>query len=87
MFFKELINTADRFIRYAKIDTQSDPASMDYPSTKKQLDLLKLLCDELKEAGIDVEMDSYGYVYALLPSNSEKKTSNHLFLCTCGYCT
>lgn len=82
MFFKELINTADRFIRYAKIDTQSDPASMDYPSTKKQLDLLKLLCDELKEAGIDVEMDSYGYVYALLPSNSEKKLPT---ICFCAH--
>lgn len=82
MFFKELINTADRFIRYARIDTQSDPASMDYPSTKKQLDLLKLLCDELKEAGIDVEMDSYGYVYALLPSNSEKKLPT---ICFCAH--
>lgn len=82
MFFKELINTADRFIRYAKIDTQSDPASMDYPSTKKQLDLLKLLCDELKEAGIDVEMDSYGYVYALLPSNSDKKLPT---ICFCAH--
>ncbi len=82
MFFKELINTADRFIRYARIDTQSDPASMDYPSTKKQLDLLKLLCDELKEAGIDVEMDSYGYVYALLPSNSDKKLPT---ICFCAH--
>ncbi|HRG69703.1 MAG TPA: peptidase T [Saprospiraceae bacterium] len=82
MFFKELINTANRFIRYARIDTQSDPASMDYPSTKKQLDLLKLLCDELKEAGIDVEMDSYGYVYALLPSNSDKKLPT---ICFCAH--
>jgi tripeptide aminopeptidase len=60
----------DRFIRYAKIDTQSSEESQTYPSTKKQCDLLNLLVKELKEIGMkDVEIDQYGYVMATLPSN------------------
>ncbi|HXG00923.1 MAG TPA: peptidase T, partial [Bacteroidota bacterium] len=41
----------DKFIRYAKIDTQSDENSTTYPSTQKQFDLLNLLVKELKELG------------------------------------
>lgn len=61
---------AERFMRYVKIDTQSDPQSQDVPSTAKQKDLGKLLCKELLELGVlDVFMDDYGYVYAHIPSN------------------
>jgi len=60
----------DRFIRYAKIDTQSDEKSESYPSTQKQKDLLKLLVAELRDLGLsDAEMDEHGYVMATLPSN------------------
>lgn len=83
MFFTEFVDTAKRFIRYAMIDTQSDPASLEYPSTKKQFDLLKLLYNELKEAGIEqVELDDYGYVFATIPSNSDKNLPT---ICFCAH--
>ena len=60
----------DRFIRYAKIDTQSSDTSTTYPSTEKQKDLLRVLVDDLKAAGLaDAAMDEWGYVMATLPSN------------------
>ena len=63
----------DRFIRYVQIDTQSARDSETYPSTAKQLDLLRLLAVELKQIGMqDVRMDRYGYVTATLPANNGK---------------
>ncbi len=63
-----------RFLRYVVIDTQSKEDSDTYPSTAKQLDLLRLLADELKELGVhDVTMDEYGYVMATIPSNVDKR--------------
>jgi tripeptide aminopeptidase len=63
----------DRFIRYVQIDTQSARDSETYPSTAKQLDLLRLLAEELKQIGMqDVRMDRYGYVTATLPANNGK---------------
>jgi tripeptide aminopeptidase len=60
----------DRFIRYAKIDTQSSGTSTSYPSTEKQKDLLRLLVADLQAAGLeDAAMDEWGYVMATLPSN------------------
>jgi tripeptide aminopeptidase len=60
----------DRFIRYAKIDTQSSATSTSYPSTEKQKDLLRILVDDLKAAGLaDAGMDEWGYVMATLPAN------------------
>ena len=65
---------SQRFIRYAKIDTQSDPNSPTCPSTLKQKDLGTLLVNELLEMGIsDAEMDNNGYVYGTIPSNTDKK--------------
>jgi len=63
----------DRFLKYVKYDTQSDPNSKTFPSTEKQLVLLKELMSELKELGIKTEMDKYGYVYAHIKSNSHKE--------------
>jgi tripeptide aminopeptidase len=61
---------AERFLRYVTYDTQSDEDSESYPSTAKQLELLRALRDELAEVGLaDVQMDDYGYVTATLPSN------------------
>ena len=65
---------AERFIRYAKIDTQSDPQSNSFPSTEKQKNLSLQLVTELLEMGIaDTHMDEHGYVYATIPSNQTKK--------------
>lgn len=55
-----------RFLRYVKIDTQSDDASQTTPSTLKQLDLARQLMKELDELGIPNELDEYGRVYAHL---------------------
>ncbi|MGN6195494.1 MAG: peptidase T [Ginsengibacter sp.] len=74
---------ANRFMRYAQIDTQSDPKSGSHPSTEKQKRLSKILVEELKEIGItDAEMDAYGYVYATIPSNTEK---NVPVICFCSH--
>lgn len=59
---------AERLLRYARVDTRSDPDSETYPSTAKQLDLLRLLRDELAELGLEVELDEHGYVFATVPS-------------------
>ena len=60
----------DRFLRYVKIDTQSQDDAEAYPSTAKQLDLLTLLLKELQDLGLkDASIDKYGYVMATLPSN------------------
>jgi len=58
----------DRFLRYARIDTQSAHGATTSPSTEKQLDLCRLLRDELDEIGLDdVRLDEHGYVYGSLP--------------------
>lgn len=73
----------DRFLRYAKIDTQSDPHSTTMPSTEKQKNLGKVLVDELKEIGItDAAMDEFGYVYATIPANTDKKVP---VICFCSH--
>jgi len=62
-------DAAGRLVRYARIDTQSDEDSTSYPSTEKQLDLLRLLRGELEEIGLDdVRMDEHGYVTATIPA-------------------
>ena len=58
----------DRFLRYVRIDTQSDDDSTTYPSTAKQRDLGELLARELAELGLeDAAIDEHGYVFATLP--------------------
>ncbi len=71
---KSMSSLVDRFLRYIKIDTQSDPDSKSYPSTEKQKDLAKVLVTELKQLGVkDAEMDKYGYVTGTVPSNVKNK--------------
>ena len=63
----------DRFIRYVKIDTQSDPRSDNCPSTPGQLNLARMLFGELSEMGLqEVSLDQNGYITATLPSNTQK---------------
>ncbi len=73
----------ERFIRYAKIDTQSDPNSPTCPSTMKQKNLGKVLVEELLAIGIkDAELDEHGYVYATIPSNTTKDVP---VICFCSH--
>lgn len=64
-------NILDRFLRYVSVDTQSNENSDSQPSTAKQLDLLRMLRDELCEMGVSATMDEYGYVMASIPANAE----------------
>jgi len=73
----------ERFLRYVKIDTQSDPNSSTCPSTEKQKNLGRLLVEELLDMGIkDAEIDENGYVYATIPSNTDKKVP---VICFCSH--
>lgn len=63
----------DRFLRYVSVDTQSDEESESQPSTAKQLNLLKMLCEELRAMGVDATLDEYGYVMGSIPSNIDKE--------------
>jgi len=83
MFENYIFTAAERFIRYAQIDTQSNPQSKTYPSTEKQKDLGRLLLQELEEMGImDAVLDEYGYVYATIPSNTTKQVP---VICFCAH--
>jgi tripeptide aminopeptidase len=63
-----------RFLTYVQIDTQSNPESSSFPSAAKELDLSRVLLQELKNMGLQhAEMDENGYVYATIPSNTNKK--------------
>ena len=76
-------SVSERFLRYVKIDTQSNPESKTYPSTEKQKNLGKLLAEELKAIGLtDAHMDAHCYVYATLPTNTTKKVP---VICFCSH--
>jgi tripeptide aminopeptidase len=73
----------ERFLRYAVIDTQSDPDSPTCPSTEKQKNLGRLLAAELQEMGIaDAHLDEFGYVYATIPANVDKHVP---VICFCSH--
>jgi tripeptide aminopeptidase len=63
----------DRFLRYVAVDTQSDENSESQPSTAKQLNLLRMLRDELQAMGVEATLDEYGYVMGTIPSNISGK--------------
>lgn len=74
---------AERFMRYVQIDTQSDVNSATFPSTAKQLDLSKQLLQELLDLGVeDAQLDENGYVFATIPSNTDK---NVPVICFCSH--
>jgi tripeptide aminopeptidase len=73
----------ERFLRYTAIDTQSDPASTSSPSTEKQKNLAAILVGELIEMGLEnAHLDQYGYVYASIPGNTDKKVP---VVCFCSH--
>ena len=59
----------ERLIRYAKINTVSDPESPTVPSSACQLDLLKVLKEEMEQLGIQEVREDQGYLYGRIPSN------------------
>ena len=67
------MNILDRFLRYVAVDTQSNEESESQPSEAKELDLLRLLRDELTAMGVEATLDEYGYVMASIPSNIQGK--------------
>ncbi|MFC6103695.1 peptidase T [Olivibacter domesticus] len=74
----------ERFLRYVKVDTQSDPSSLTQPSTEKQKELGKILVEELLVLGLsDAHMDEYGYVYATLENNTSE--DNIPVICFCSH--
>jgi tripeptide aminopeptidase len=76
--------TAERFMRYVQIDTQSDPEATQFPSTQKHKDLAKILVKELLDMGItDAMQDENGYVFATVPSTSTK--TNIPTICFCSH--
>src|SRR5262249_21954373 len=63
----------DRFCRYVRIDTQADEASTTFPSTRGQLELGRLLAQELQALGVrDAVQDEHGIVLATLPATQAK---------------
>ncbi|MCP9761910.1 peptidase T [Lacihabitans soyangensis] len=73
----------DRFLRYVKIDTQSDPESECSPSTEKQKNLGRILVEELEAFGLqNAEMDDFGVVYATLSRNSTKTDVPKIMFCS-----
>lgn len=65
-----LPDVVERFLRYVRIDTQSDPESNTVPSTEKQKDLGRLVVSEMSDLGLDAAMDSHGYVWTTLPATA-----------------
>ena len=83
MFENYKFTAAERFLRYVQVDTQSDPQSKSSPSTEKQKNLSKILAEELKQIGLqDAHTDDWGYVYATIPSNTDKKVP---VICFCAH--
>ncbi len=79
----QLFSASTRFLKYVQIDTQSDPNSRSNPSTEKQKDLSRLLVQELLDLDIsDAHLDEWGYVYATIPSNTEKNVPT---ICFCSH--
>jgi tripeptide aminopeptidase len=73
----------ERFLEYVQIDTQSNPVSTSHPTTEKQKNLSNLLAKQLQQMGLtDAEADEYGYVYATIPSNTNKKVP---VICFCSH--
>ena len=65
------VELAERLMRYAAIDTQSDERSTATPSSARQFDLLRLLQRELGEIGAaEVELTEYGAVLATIPATA-----------------
>lgn len=69
-----MTSVVERFLKYVKMDTQSNEESTTVPSTAKQLELAKVLVKEMEEMGlVNVSLDENGYIIGELPSNIDKE--------------
>ncbi|MES2752065.1 MAG: peptidase T [Pseudomonadota bacterium] len=76
-------SVTERFLRYVRIDTQSDASSPTCPSTEKQKDLGRMLAQELRDLGLaDAHLDDHGYVYATVPATTGKTVP---VICFCSH--
>ena len=67
------MSVLERFLRYVQYDTQADDDSTTYPSSSKQLVLLRVLVDELRAIGLaDAAIDEWGYVMATIPATTAR---------------
>ena len=83
MFDTYKFTVVEKFLRYVKVDTQSNPDSTTHPSTDNQKTLSNLLATELLNMGIsDANSNEFGYVYATIPSNSNKDVPT---VCFCSH--
>jgi tripeptide aminopeptidase len=83
MFDQYNFSVVERFMRYAQIDTQSDPQGTGYPTTEKQKDLSKMLATELKQIGVtEAHTDEFGYVYGTIIANTDKQVP---VICFCSH--
>ena len=74
-------NVLERFLRYVRYDTQSNEQSKTYPSTDKQLVLLRDLAAELRDVGLhDAAIDDYGYVMATVPATTSRDVATIGFI-------
>lgn len=71
-----------RFIRYAKINTRSNPASETIPSTRSQVDFAHMLLGELEDLGLAAckYNEESGFVTASLPSNIDRDVATIGFI-------
>ncbi|MEO6916845.1 MAG: peptidase T [Chitinophagaceae bacterium] len=83
MFENYRFTAAERFMRYVRVDTQSDPKSMTSPSTENQKRLSEILVEELLQIGVtDAEMDEFGYVFGTIPANTASAAP---VICFCSH--
>lgn len=76
VIIKNMEAVAERFLRYIQINSQSNPGSANCPSTPGQIDLARILLDELVDMGMqDVHLNKDGYVWGTLPSNTKKEVA------------
>ena len=75
------MTVTERFLKYVSYPTMSVSESNTVPTTEKQKILGKALADELREMGLtDAHIDNKGYIYATLPSNTDKETNTIGFI-------
>lgn len=69
----------ERFLRYVQVDTEADPMSDTFPSSEKQKNLTKVICEELDAMHVKYQTNDAGYVYAFIPSNNGKSAPKVFF--------
>lgn len=70
------MTVVERFLKYVKYNTQSDPDTGMSPSTPGQMIFAEALMEEMRSMGMQgVRSDDYGYVYGFIPANATKEVA------------